>query len=192
MCRWIVWRIFGAVAGREAHLVRRGGGISAQDNAVILSLPLGGKNLSFPWFAVWTGPFGFTIHESHAARRDPHARHTRIPHASLHRRPSDRAGGRRAETDEDCMKASKRLNHVMNVLGIERHPTKGTWGMGVVELHQLGIGILTRTLRFTVTASKQIRQMAGKLLRQAGQEAGMVSAACLTTICGTAVSMRDC
>ena len=80
---------------------------------------------------------------------------------------------------------------MMDVLGLMRHPTKGVWWEGAQELDHLGFHLSTLTGLFTVTAKKQVRmrRKAGKLLRQASQGCGMVSAAMLSSFCDMAVSL---
>ena len=97
----------------------------------------------------------------------------------------------KALTAEDCLRASALLDRILARLGIARHPTKGVWGEGAREIDHLGFHISTVDMTFTVTEKKQgkMRRMAGKLLRQAGFGKGMVSAECLTSFCGSAVSL---
>lgn len=99
--------------------------------------------------------------------------------------------GGKAETTADCFRASARLDHVLERLGIARHPTKGVWGDGACELDHLGFRLSTLTMTFTVTEKKQakMKRMAGKMLRQARQGKGMVSADCLTSFSGSDVSL---
>ena len=99
--------------------------------------------------------------------------------------------GGKAATKADCLRASSKLDHVMGVLGLARHPTKGVWGEGAQELDHLGFRLSTLTGLFTVTEKKQSRmkRMAGKLLRQASQGRGIVSASMLASFCGMAVSL---
>lgn len=125
------------------------------------------------------GTFGFTFHEIRAAHHEVLARHTRLPHAVFINDLLTAPKGRRAATEKGYVKASRRLDHAPKVLGIERHWTKGVWGRGSAELDHLEFYTWTITLLFTVTASNHIRlkKMIGKLLRQAGKEGGIVSAA---------------
>lgn len=99
--------------------------------------------------------------------------------------------GGKAATPEDCARASGRLDGVMQRLGLERHASKGVWGHGATELEHLGFWVSTITMSVTVTAKKQkrMRTMAGKILRQAGHGAGLVSADLPATFCGSAVSL---
>lgn len=77
------------------------------------------------------------------------------------------------------MRASRRRDHVLKILGIEEHQTKGVRGKSAAEPDHLGIHISIRTLSFTVTASMQTRlkKMTDRLLRPDGKGSGMVSAA---------------
>lgn len=99
--------------------------------------------------------------------------------------------GGRAETAADCLRALQRLDHVLRVVGIEWHQTKGVCRKGASEFDHLGFHISGKMMRFTMIEKKQerIRRMVGKLLRQAGQKAGMISASCLSSSCGTTVSL---
>lgn len=97
----------------------------------------------------------------------------------------------RAATPEDCIIASNRVGLLMSKLGLARHEGKGVWGRGATDLEHLGFAMSTLTMRLTVTPRKQqrMRRIAGKLLRQASQGAGLVSGALLATFCGAAVSL---
>ena len=99
--------------------------------------------------------------------------------------------GGRGATPEDCLIASGRIDTVLTKLGLQRHATKGVWHHGATELEHLGFMVSTLTMKFTVTPSKQrrMRRLAGKLLRQASQGRGLVSADLLSSFCGSAVSL---
>ena len=99
--------------------------------------------------------------------------------------------GGRGATSEDCLTASRRIDAFLMKLGLQRHATKGVWGAGATELEHLGFSVSTLTMKFTVTPAKQrrMRRLAGKLLRQASQGRGLVSADLLSSFCGSAVSL---
>lgn len=91
---------------------------------------------------------------------------------------------------KDFLGASKIVDVFFLRPGLGIHLLKGVWGEGTQELEHLGFLISTPDTSFTVTAAKQtkIRRMAGKLLCQANQGRGSVSADLPTSFCGTAVS----
>lgn len=98
---------------------------------------------------------------------------------------------RKAATVAYFFRASTRLDQVLERLGIARHPTNGVWGDLAQELDHLGFHLSTISMRFTVTEKKQgkMKRIRGNLLHQASQGKGMVSAECLTSVCGSAVSL---
>lgn len=97
----------------------------------------------------------------------------------------------KAATAADCLRASTRLYHVLERLDISRHPTKGVWGDGAQELEYLYFHVSTISMRSTATEKRRFRmkRMEGKLLRQSSQGKGTVSAECLTSSCGSAMSL---
>lgn len=101
-------------------------------------------------------------------------------------------GARSVATAVDCRRAVARIQCLMDMLGLARHPRKGVWDSGAIRLDQLGLTFDTMTMEFTVTARKQsrLRRLAGKLLRQSTLESRFVSASALKTFCVVAISLH--
>lgn len=180
---------------REYHLIRSRCVVSARASAPadarILSFPVRGEGVSVSRASVRLGKVGVSIYYLPAVSGD-------VMRNLLFYRVlcylddlliAPRGG--RASNEADCLRASGRLYHVLAVLGIVRHATKGVGGKGAREMDHLGFHLSTVTMRFTVTEKKQtkMRRTAENMLRQAAQGKKMVSGSSLSSFCGPAVSL---
>lgn len=63
--------------------------------------------------------------------------------------------GGKEGTSADCLRASFRLDHFLEALGIAQHPTKGVRLEGAQGPEVLELRLSTATIRFTMTDKKQ-------------------------------------
>lgn len=93
-------------------------------------------------------------------------------------------------TKAHCKEAARKVEVVMERLGLARHPTKGDWeGSTVVE--HLGVVIDSEQMRFFVAPRKlrKVRRLSGKLMRTAIQGKRWVPKKTVATFCGVCVSL---
>lgn len=100
--------------------------------------------------------------------------------------------GDRPATAKDCEIASKRLDGLMERLGIMKHPTKGVWGNGSTVIDHLGVRWDSMNMRFTITEEKQekVRSWAEALVHEAVRGRRWVSRNSLRSFAGTVVSLQ--
>ena len=99
--------------------------------------------------------------------------------------------GRPATTD-DCVEASDKIDALMRVLGIRRHPTKGVWNEGATRLEHLGFVWDSVRMMFTVTPKKQVKvhDHARSLLKEMARGRGWVSRDSLRSFAGVCTSLH--
>ena len=94
-------------------------------------------------------------------------------------------------TRAHCRDASRRVDELLNQLGMSRNADKSCWGDGSQRIDHLGVTVDTVTMRFQVTTRKaqRVRDHARSLLRQVAVGRRMVSTDSVRSFCGVCVAL---
>lgn len=98
----------------------------------------------------------------------------------------------RPATEEDCLKASQKLDRLLSRYGLTRHPDKGVWGSGSQVIRHLGFIIDTVQGNFGVPEDKvcKVEGLARKLLKLARKNRRRVPKREVASFIGKAQSLR--